>query len=190
MQVKQFLHLRMLFKPRYFIYFLFVCYAAIGMAQTTTPIIESEEKKVDELFYYFNNGFEKKAYQEAHHLLRTFKSNKAITNTNLLLAYYHNKYVAMDSSIYYTNKALKSKKNTEDSLGVRLTILSYQLHALNNKNKGLYQESKKWHIKGAELSEKHNETNLYYTHLHGLASTYVTLGKTEEALALFDKCIK
>ncbi|EDM44612.1 putative transmembrane protein [unidentified eubacterium SCB49] len=180
----------MFFKPRYYFCFLLLCYATIGLAQTTTPTIESEEKKVDELFYYFNNGFEKKAYKEAHHLLGTFKSDKAITNTNLLLAYYHNKYVAMDSSIYYTQKALKSKKNIEDSLGVRLTILSYQLLALNNKNKGLYNESKKWHIKGAELSEKHNETNLYYTHLHGLASTYVTLGKTEEALALFDKCIK
>ncbi len=189
MQVKQFLHLRMLFKPRYFICFLLVCYTATGMAQITVPTIESEEEKVDELFYYFNNGLEEKAYQEAHHSLRTFKSTKAITNTNLLLAYYHNKYVAVDSSIYYTNRALRSKKSPEDSLGVRLTILSYQLLALNNNKKGLFQESKKWHIKGAELSEKHNETNLYYTHLHGLASTYVTLGKTEEALALFDKCI-
>ncbi|WP_179336071.1 tetratricopeptide repeat-containing sensor histidine kinase [Winogradskyella costae] len=159
------------------------------MAQTT-PVVESENKKVNQLFYYFNNGYDKKAFKEAHQSLRIFKSNKAITNTNLLLAYYHNKYVAIDSSIYYTHQALNSKKNVNDSLGVRLTILSYQLLALNNKNKGLYQESKKWHIKGAELSEKHNETNLYYTHLHGLASTYVTLGKTEEALDLFEKCIK
>ena len=180
----------MFLKFRYFFYFLFVCYTSISTAQTAASIIESEEKKVDELFYYYNNGFEKKAYQQAHKLLSTFKSIKAVTNTNLLLAYYHNKYVAMDSSIYYTHKALKSKKNIKDSLGVRLTILSYQLLALNNKNKGLYQESKKWHLKGAELSEEHKETNLYYTHLHGLASTYVTLGKTEEALELFNKCIK
>ncbi|WP_055437558.1 tetratricopeptide repeat-containing sensor histidine kinase [Lacinutrix algicola] len=180
----------MFLKFRYFFSFLFVCYTSIGTAQTASPIIESEERKVDELFYYYNNGSDKKAYQQAHKLLGTFKSSKAITNTNLLLAYYHNKYVANDSSIYYTHKALKSKKNIKDSLGVRLTILSYQLLALNNKNKGLYQESKKWHLKGAELSEKHKETNLYYTHLHGLASNYVTLGKTKEALELFNKCIK
>ncbi|WP_299385585.1 tetratricopeptide repeat-containing sensor histidine kinase [uncultured Lacinutrix sp.] len=180
----------MFLKFRYFFYFLFICYTSIGTAQTATLVIESEEKKVDELFYYYNNGLDKKAYEQAHKLLGTFKSNKAITNTNLLLAYYHNKYVANDSSIYYTHKALKSKKNIKDSLGVRLTILSYQLLALNNKNKGLYQESKKWHLKGAELSEKHKETNLYYTHIHGLASTYVTLGKTKEALELFNKCIQ
>ena len=159
------------------------------MAQTTS-VIDSEDKKVDQLFYYFNNGFDTRAYREAHQGLRSFKSKKAITNTHLLLAYYHNKYVAIDSSIYYTHQALNGKKNVSDSLGARLTILSYQLLALNNKNKGLYQESKKWHIKGAELSERHNETDLYYTHLHGLASTYVTLGKTEEALELFEKCIK
>ncbi len=179
----------MFIKPQNIFVFLFLCYTSICLAQTT-PVVESENKKVNQLFYYFNNGYDKKAFKEAHQSLRIFKSNKAITNTNLLLAYYHNKYVAIDSSIYYTHQALNSKKNVNDSLGVRLTILSYQLLALNNKNKGLYQESKKWHIKGAELSEKHNETNLYYTHLHGLASTYVTLGKTEEALDLFEKCIK
>nr|WP_230080327.1 sensor histidine kinase [Winogradskyella marina] len=179
----------MFIKPHNIFVFLFLCYTSICKAQTTATI-DTEDKKVDQLFYYFNNGDDTKAYKEALHSLRTFKSKKAITNTNLLLAYYHNKYVAIDSSIYYTHQALKSKKNVNDSLGVRLTILSYQLLALNNTNKGLYQESKKWHIKGAELSEKHNETNLYYTHLHGLASTYITLGKTEEALDLLEKCIK
>lgn len=180
----------MFFKLQNIFAFLFMCYTSICIAQTGTAITDSEDKKVDQLFYYFNNGYDKKAYQGAHQSLRTFKTDKAITNTNLLLAYYHNKYVAIDSSIYYTHQALKSKKNATDSLGIRLTILSYQLLALNNKNKGLYLESKKWHIKGAELSEKHNETNLHYTHLHGLASTYITLGQNDEALELLEKCIK
>ena len=151
---------------------------------------EIEEQKVTELFYNLNNGYDQKAYQDAHRLLHSSKSKKTITNTNLLLAYYHNKYVSIDSSTYYTNQALKGKESVSDSLGIRLTILSYQLLAINNNNKGLYQESKKWHLKGVELSEKHNETNLYFTHLHGLASVYVTLNQTEEALALFEKCIK
>jgi len=180
----------MFFKLQNIFVFLFLCYTSIGITQTTSVVIESEDQTVDQLFYYFNNGYDKKAYQNAHQALRNFKSDKAITNTNLLLAYYHNKYVAIDSSIYYTHQALKSKKNVTDSLGIRLTILSYQLLALNNNNKGLYLESKKWHIKGAELSEKHNETSLYYTHLHGLASTYITLGKNDEALELLEKCIK
>ncbi|WP_158847790.1 tetratricopeptide repeat-containing sensor histidine kinase [Algibacter sp. L1A34] len=159
------------------------------MAQTATSI-DRENKKVDSLFYFFNNGFDKKAYKQAHNLLPKFKTNKALANTNFLLAYYHNKYAAIDSSIYYTQQALKSKSAVNDSLANRLTILAYQLLAINNKNKGLYHESKKWNIKGAELSEKHNETNLYYSHLHGLASTYIALGKNQEALDLFEKCIK
>lgn len=180
----------MLFKPQNILVFLFFCYASILVAQNTVPEHERETTQVDKLFYYFNNGFDAKAYKQAHQLLPKFKLNKSITNTNLLLAYYHNKYVAIDSSIYYTHQALKSKKNPNDSLGIRLKILSYQLLALNNTNKGLHQESKNYYIKGAELSEKHNETNLYYTHIHGLASTYVTLGKTQEALKLFEKCIQ
>ncbi|WP_434036026.1 ATP-binding protein [Formosa sp. 4Alg 33] len=158
------------------------------MAQTAT-VIEAENKSIDSLFYYLNNGSDKKAYHEAHRLLPTFKTNKAIVNTNLLLAYYHNRYAAIDSSIYYTQKALKSRTTVNDSLSIRLTILAYQLLAINNKNKGLYHESKKWHIKGAELSETHNETNLYYTHIHGLASTYIALGKNTEALELLKRCI-
>ncbi|AUC77092.1 tetratricopeptide repeat-containing sensor histidine kinase [Olleya sp. Bg11-27] len=180
----------MLFKSQHIFVFFFTCYTCLGIAQNTAPVTESEDKKVEQLVNYFNNGLEKKAYQQAHALLPTFKSDKSVASINLLLAYYHNKYVAIDSSIYYTNKALKSRKNVNDSLGVRLQILSYQLLALNNKNKGLYQESKNYYIKGAELSEKFNETNLYYTHIHGLASTYLTLGKTEEALELFEKCVK
>ncbi|WP_299780694.1 ATP-binding protein [uncultured Formosa sp.] len=159
------------------------------MAQTVTTINE-ENKKVDSLYYYFNNGSDKKAYKQAKHLLPVFKTNKALANTNLLLAYYHNKYAAIDSSIYYTQQALKSKTTVNDSLGIRLTILAYQLLAMNNKKKGLYHESKKWHIQGAELSEKYNETNLYYSHLHGLASTYIAFGKNQQALELLEKCIK
>ncbi|WP_179336665.1 tetratricopeptide repeat-containing sensor histidine kinase [Winogradskyella ludwigii] len=160
------------------------------MAQKTMSINKIEDQKVTELFYNLNNGYDQKAYQDAHRLLHTSKSKKTITNINLLLAYYHNKYVSIDSSTYYTKQALKGKESVSDSLGIRLTILSYQLLAINNNNKGLYQESKKWHIKGVELSEKHNETNLYFTHLHGLASVYVTLNQTQEALELFEKCIK
>ncbi|MDN3666413.1 tetratricopeptide repeat protein [Algibacter miyuki] len=159
------------------------------MAQTAGSV-QLENEKVDSLFYYFNNGADKKAYQASHHILRHIKSNKAIANANLLLAHYHNKYAAIDSSIYYTNQALKHKSVVNDSLGARLTILAYQLLAINNKDKGLFHESKKWHLKGIELSEKHHETNLYYSHLHGLASTYIALNKTTEALGIFKDCIK
>ncbi len=180
----------MFFKFQDIFTFLFLCYTTMSMAQKTMSINKIEDQKVTELFYNLNNGYDQKAYQDAHRLLHTSKSKKTITNINLLLAYYHNKYVSIDSSTYYTKQALKGKESVSDSLGIRLTILSYQLLAINNNNKGLYQESKKWHIKGVELSEKHNETNLYFTHLHGLASVYVTLNQTQEALELFEKCIK
>jgi len=180
----------MIFKFKNIFIFLFLCNTCLSISQNTVSNSKSEDEKVAQLLDYFNNGQHQKAYQQAHVLLPTFKSTKSKANTNLLLAYYHNRYVATDSSIYYTHKALENKHNVNDSLGIRLTILSYELLALNNKNKGLYQESKNWHLKGAELSEKHNEKNLYYSHLHGLASTYITLGEIDEALKLFEKCVK
>ncbi|WP_298955847.1 tetratricopeptide repeat protein [uncultured Nonlabens sp.] len=160
------------------------------MGQASDHNIEIEDEIVDKLLKDYNNGEEEKAYREAHRALKNFKYKKSLININLLLAYYHSKYVNTDSSIYYTYEALKGKNTITDSLGIRLTILSYKLLALNYKNKGLYQESKNWHIKGAQLSEKNNETDLYYSHLHGLASAYITLGKNEEALELLKKCIK
>lgn len=179
----------MIFKFENIILLFFLCFTSICLAQKRN-VIDSENKKVDTLFYYFNNGFDKKAYKQAHISLHKFKTNKALTNTNLLLAYYHNKFAAIDSSIYYTQQALSRKSIVNDSLGNRLTILAYELLALNNKNKGLYHESKKWHLKGAELSEKTHEMKLYYSHLHGLASTYIALNKNKEALEIFEKCIK
>ncbi|PNW26328.1 hypothetical protein [Formosa algae] len=117
------------------------------MAQSTVTI-SRENEKVDSLYYYFNNGSDKKAYQQAQHLLTKFKNNKALANTNLLLAYYHNKYAAIDSSIYYTHQALKSKSTVNDSLGIRLTILAYQLLAMNNKKKGYITKVKSGTLRG------------------------------------------
>jgi len=179
----------MSFKLQIIIAYLILCFRSVGIAQTQTDI-EFEGNQVDQLYVTFNSDSDKKAYNKAHKFLKTFKTDKSLANTNLLLAYYHNKYATIDSSIYYTHQALKHKSIVNDSLANRLTILAYQLLALNNKNKGLYHESKKWHLKGAELSEKYNETNLYYTHLHGLGSTYITLNKTNEAKEIFEKCIK
>lgn len=57
--------------------------------------------------------------------------------------------------------------------------------AINYKKRGLLEESKKWHIKGNEVSQKYNGKNLYYTRTHGLAKTYSNLDDYKKALELF-----
>lgn len=131
----------------------------------------------------------KKAYKKAHLLLKSKADNRSISSTNLLLAYYFNKRAVIDSSIYYTNQALKFNTVVNDSLKSRLFSLGYNLLAINYQKKGLLNESKKWHLKGIEASQKYNE-KIFYTHMHGLAQTYNELGDYDNALKLFKQCLE
>lgn len=149
-----------------------------------------EEKSITKLYALYNKGDKKKAYSQAHYILKSTKNNRSIACADLLLAYYFNERAVIDSSIYYTNKALKFNTTVNDSLKNRLFGLGYNLLAINYKNRGLLEESKKWHIKGIQVSQKYNEKNLYYTHTHGLAKTYSDLGDYKKALELFKKCLE
>lgn len=146
-----------------------------------------EKEQIKKAFFYYNNGDMEKSYTLAHTLLKTFKKNKSKASVNLLLAYYFNGYSQVDSSMFYTDRAL-SIQVSNDSLHHRLMSLAYNLKALNYKSKGLHRLSKKWHLLGIEASQKYNEKNLYYSHIHGLANSYLLLNENEKALEYFNKC--
>lgn len=165
--------------------YILVCLSFSALSQTN-----KEKQKTDSLFTLFNNGNQEKAYTGAKRYLKTTITSRSKANLNLLLGYYFYNKAQTDSSFYYTEQALKNKGVVGDSLSERLSILAYNLFALNNKIKGLYHESKKWHILGAERSLKHKEYNLYYSHLHGLASTYMGLNEPDEAIIAFKKCLR
>jgi signal transduction histidine kinase len=146
--------------------------------QTKTEFEES--KLTDKAYALYNNHEEDKAYLVAHKLLKKLKTKHARTNTNLLLAYYFNKRSLIDSSLFYTNQALRN----------RFYALAYNLNAINYRNRGLIEESKKWHLKGIVVSRKFKEINLFYMHTHGLALTYSMIGDYENALTLFKQCLE
>ncbi len=149
-----------------------------------------ENKLVDEAYALYNNDEDLKSYHSAHRLIKKLKTSKAITNANLLLAYYFTKKTLIDSSLYYTDVVLKLNTFTNDSLRNRFYGLTYNLKAINYRNRGLIEESKKWHIKGIEVSQEYKETDLYYTHTHGLAQTYIVLGDYKNALTMFKQCLE
>lgn len=159
------------------------------LPQNSTPLELQEKRVIADAFNSLNNNEDKKAYKTAHKFLKTSKVKATLTNSNLLLAFYFNKRSLIDSSLFYTHQALRINTNTNDSLTCRLYSLGYNLLAINNKKRGLFGESKKWHIKGIEVSQKFNETELYYTHVHGLALTYSDLGDYTNALKLFKQCL-
>ena len=152
---------------------------------------EAEENKIVQSFYnLYNNGEEKKALKKTNEFLKKAKYPSNLANLVLLKSYYYNGRAISDSSIYFTNQALKySTKITNDSLKNRLFSLGYNLMGLNYKSKGLYEVSKKWHFKGLEVSQKYKEINLYYTNLHGLAGVYNILGDKVNALKTYKECL-
>ncbi|KAF2083079.1 tetratricopeptide repeat-containing sensor histidine kinase [Flavobacterium sharifuzzamanii] len=181
----------------YLIIFIFLSFslkAQVENKKKTAAVKKSstsqQNNKILSLYDLYNKGEEKKAYKKAHLLLKSKIDNRSIASTSLLLAYYFNKRAIIDSSIYYTNQAFKYNTTSNDSLKNRLFSLGYNLLAINYNKKGLFNESKKWHLKGIEASQKYHEKNLYYTHIHGLAQTYTELGDYQNALKLFKECLE
>ncbi|WP_230470624.1 tetratricopeptide repeat-containing sensor histidine kinase [Flavobacterium cheongpyeongense] len=159
---------------------------------TVKKSAEDEEDEVVTSFYnLYNKGEEKKALKKAKTFLKDvrYPSNRA--SLILLQAYYYNKRAVLDSSIYYTDQALKyNTKITNDSLKNRFLSLGYNLMGLNYKKKGLFDLSKKWHLKGLITCQKYKETDLYYTHLHGLAGIYEALGDKTNAIKSYKECLE
>lgn len=152
---------------------------------------EAKEKKlVTALFKLYNSGEEKKALNGSKKFLKNSKYPANTASATLLQAYYYNKRAVLDSSIYYTNQSLKyNTQITNDSLKNRLFCLGYNLMGINYKKNGLFEVSKKWHLKGLEVSQKYKETNLYYIHMHGLAGIYHKLGDTKNAIESYKECL-
>ncbi|MHA7060216.1 tetratricopeptide repeat-containing sensor histidine kinase [Aquimarina sp. M1] len=150
---------------------------------------EKERDLINKAYDILNSEEEQKIVKIAHHLIKNTKTDYAQANANLLLAYYYKNRTLIDSSNYYVEESLKFSASQNDSLGTRGKILAYNILAINYKNKGLYEESKKWHQKGIRLTEKFKETDLYFTHLHGLALTYSDLGNYQQSLKLFEECL-
>lgn len=160
-----------------------------NFAIKNSPLATKEDNQIKALYASYNNGEEKSAYKKAHQLLKTAKLPKTISNANLLIAYYFNKQSALDSSLYYTKKALQNGSTAADSLQTRLSSLSYNLMASIYRRKGLLTESKKYRIKGMEASLKYNEQGLYFMHKHGLALIYSQERDYTKALQLFKECL-
>ncbi|QLC65808.1 sensor histidine kinase [Flavobacterium sp. LPB0248] len=177
-----------------FVFLSFSLQAQIENKKKTFDVKKSlntkQNSQILSLYDLYNNGEEKEAFRKAHLLLNSKIDNRSIASTNLLLAYYFNKRAIIDSSIYYTNQAFKYNTTPNDSLKSRLFSLGFNLLAINYNKKGLFNESKKWHLKGIEASQKYNEKNLFYTHTHGLAQTYTELGDYQNALKLFKQCLE
>ncbi len=151
---------------------------------------KDEKEKVVHAFFLLNNNKPEKAYLIAKNLKRTGKSQYALMNSNVILANYFNRKVAIDSAIIYAKESLLLNTEGGDSLKSRRNSIIYDLLGRNYKTKGLYRESKKWFIKGIEEAQKYNEEQYYYKNTHGLALVYYNEGNLKKAVGFFKECLK
>ncbi|WP_271406175.1 tetratricopeptide repeat-containing sensor histidine kinase [Tenacibaculum soleae] len=150
---------------------------------------ENEVKQIQKAFYLLNNNEEDKAYLIAKDSEEIFKSRYALMNKNIILAYYFNRKVAIDSSIIYAKKSLKFNTQGSDSIKARRKATVCNLLGKNYNVKGLYKESKKWYLQGIEEAQKYNEKYSYYANTHGLALVYYNERELEKALRFFKECL-
>ncbi|GAA4276723.1 tetratricopeptide repeat-containing sensor histidine kinase [Aquimarina mytili] len=151
-------------------------------------IYNREKKHIDKTNELLNRGDEK-VYKKAHELLTILKAKRSLVNVNIILAQYFKNKAFIDSSIFYVNEALKFNISN-DTLQAKIQSSAYNTLATNYTIKGLFEESKKWHLKGIEAAEKFNEEYFYYANTHGLARAYMEIGDFEKSLKLFKKCLE
>ncbi len=154
----------------------------------SSKIKEKEKAQIIDAFEILNRG-DAEAYTIGHQIRKKARTHFAKINAHLLLAHYFNNRQLADSSNFYVNQFMKLNTVGNDSLISRRKTAAYNLLAINCADKGLAEESKKWHQKGIILAKKYNEEEDYFTHLHGLAVNYVAIGDSKQALQLFKECL-
>ena len=153
-------------------------------------LVTVEKTRIDILFDLLNSNEEEKAYKKAKTLTKLLKTKESSIRLSLLLSHYFNKKTQLDSMSFYANKALKNSEGiTNDSLRRILASSSYNLLALSSKKRGLFEASKKYHLKGIEILEKQQKGYFYYANLHGLANVYMGLGDYTNAIKYLKQCL-
>ncbi len=179
--------------------FIFKCFVVCSFLYTKVSIcqtnrlkengIKSEKELIYEAIHLLNNNEEEKAYIIAKDLKKTTKSKYALMNSSMILAYYFNRKLAVDSSIIYAKESLSFNTEGGDSLKAKRKSTIYNLLGKNYSKKGLLNESKKWYIKGIEEAHKFNEKYFYYANTHGLALVYYNDKNSLKALSAFKECL-
>jgi len=176
---------------RCFIVYLFLS-SVVSICQTNRlkeNRVKSEKELIQEAIFLLNSNQEEKAYVIAKDLKKSTISKYALMNSSMILAYYFNRIVAIDSSISYAKESLSFNTEGGDSLRSKRKSTIYNLLGKNYNVKGLYSESKKWYIKGIEEAQKYNEKYSYYANTHGLALVYFNDKDFKKALDAFKECL-
>ncbi|MDH7444928.1 tetratricopeptide repeat-containing sensor histidine kinase [Aquimarina sp. 2201CG14-23] len=174
------------------LFFSFYIHAQIDNNEISS-FKKNERRIVKEIQKLVNTrGKREEAYNKVHEQFnkKGFKSDRFKADLSLILSSYFKNKSQIDSSKYYAQKILSLKNFDNDTIKHEIYGLSYNLLGMIDAKIGLNEKSKKWHLKGIDLSLKYDDKRIYYVNSFGLANVYIATSEHEAALELFKKCVK
>lgn len=157
-----------------------------------TSKLQQEEREIIKKIHVLSNTSGKKAeaYLLVHKELRKKKRKSARFQADLsfiLTTYFRNKS-QIDSAKHYAKNILKLQKFKNDTIKNNILGLAYyNLGSIDHKI-GLNEKSKKWHLKGIEISRIYNDKRIYYVNAFSLANVYLATTEYDLALGLLKEC--
>ncbi|WP_299443882.1 tetratricopeptide repeat protein [uncultured Aquimarina sp.] len=130
------------------------------------------------------------AYKKVHEQFKKKgrKSDRFKADLSLILSSYFKNTSQIDSAKYYAKKILDLSNFEDDTIRNNIYGLAYHTLGQVNGKIGLNEKSKKWHLKGIDISLKYNDKRIYYVNSFSLANIYIATGEYEQALDLLEKC--
>ncbi|MHA7060217.1 tetratricopeptide repeat-containing sensor histidine kinase [Aquimarina sp. M1] len=134
----------------------------------------------------------RESYIRAHKQLkkRSVKSDRFKADLSLVLSSYFRSVSQIDSVKYYAKKILELNDFGNDTLKKNIYGLAYYTLGQADSFLGLREKSKKWHLKGIDISLEYDDKRVNYVNSFGLASIYTETGEYDLALDLLEKCIE
>ncbi|MBW1295044.1 tetratricopeptide repeat-containing sensor histidine kinase [Aquimarina litoralis] len=152
---------------------------------------KNEREIVDELKFLADIPEKRKeSYIRAHQEFKKpkVKSNRFKADLSLILCSYFRSISQIDSIKYYAKKILELKEFGNDTLTNNIHGLAYFTLGQANSFTGLNEKSKKWYLKGIDISSKYEDNRVYYINSFGLANIYIATHEYDLALELLEKC--
>lgn len=184
-----------LIKKHLFTYLFLICFWLNAQQQKTilpsspdfNKIATLEKEKIIELYDLFDKD-QKSAYHKTHLIKKKLRTDRQKANASHLIAIYFNQRGNIDSAMYYAKKMLEFKHIKDPENLKKIHSSAIEKIANCYFQKGLHEESKRWRIKGLEIS-KDLDPYYYYSHIFGLGLAYLETDEYDLSIAYFKKCL-
>ena len=175
-------------KPFFLIILLQTMWFGNAQKKNQEIIIEvsDDEKLLEQAFKYLDSEKDNETYRISLEVFKRTKNDQVKAFAYNLLGIYHNSKYAIDSSLFYTQKAIDLVRNKKDSLSLRSIAFSYLTLSNVYQNKNLILESKKWCLKGISALQAYPDLNMLNKLRSNLAVTYRLLGDVPKAIEILE----